>query len=223
MAGLTGRRSSVAVALTVAVLLAVVVVFAVIRVVVDVPHLRAGTAPEPHTFEARYVAHPLIAYLHLVPGTLFLLGAPLQLSARFRNRHLTLHRRLGRVLVVLGLTSGVFAFVFGARYAFGGPPQALATMVFGTWFMVSIVLALRAIRRRDVAAHRRWMVRAFAVGLAVGTIRLWVGLFVLTGWFDFRAGFGPAFWLGLSMHVVAGELWLRAHPAGARQLRASRT
>ena len=42
-------------------------------------------------------------------------------------------------------------------------------------------------------------------------------------WFDFRAGFGPAFWLGLSMHVVAGELWLRAHPAGARQLRASRT
>lgn len=219
MARLTGRRSAVTVTLIVAVLLAVVVAFAVIRVVVDVPHLRAGTRPAPDTFEARYVAHPLIAYLHLVPGTLFLLGAPLQLSARFRNRHLSLHRRLGRVLVVLGLTSGVFAFVFGARYAFGGPPQALATLVFGTWFLVSIVMALRAIRRRDVTAHRRWMIRAFAVGLAVGTIRLWVGLFVLTGWFGFRDGFGPAFWLGLSMHVAAAELWLRANPGAARQPR----
>lgn len=84
--------------------------------------------------------------------------------------------------------SGVrlFAFVFGARYAFGGPPQSLATLVFGTWFLAALVLAFRAIRRRGVAAHRRWMIRAFAVGLAVGTIRLWVGLFVLTGWVDFR-------------------------------------
>lgn len=223
MAGLTGRRPSVAVVLVVTVLLAVVVAFAGIRVVVDVPHLMAGTTPEPHTFEARYVAHPATAYLHLVPGTLFLLGAPLQLSGRFRRRHLDLHRRLGRVLLALGVTSGVFAFVFGARYAFGGPPQTLATLVFGTWFLAALVLAYRAIRRRDIASHRRWMVRAFVVGLAVGTIRLWVGLFVLTGWLDFREGFGPAFWLGLSMHVVAGELWLRSNPDGPRQLRPSRT
>lgn len=211
MAGLTARSRSALVSITVAVLLLVVVVFAGIRLAVDVPHLLAGTVPEPHTFEARYVRHPVTAYLHLVPGTLFLLGAPLQLSARFRRRHLQLHRRLGRLLLVLGLLSGVFALLFGARHAFGGPPQAVAAVVFGVWFMLALVLAFRAVRRHDVAAHRRWMIRAFAVGLAVGTIRLWVGLLLLVG-VDFRDTFGPAFWLGLSLHVVAAEWWLRARP-----------
>lgn len=55
------------------------------------------------------------------------------------------------------------------------------------------------------------MVRAFAVSTGVGTIRLWVGLLVGTGVTGFGEAFGWAFWLGLSMHVLAGELYLRWH------------
>lgn len=100
------QPAAVGVVAVVAVLAAVVVVFTGIRFAVDVPHLLAGTSPEPQTFEARYVAHPATAYLHLVPGTVLLLGAPLQLSTRFRRGHLQTHRRLGRVLLVLGVASG---------------------------------------------------------------------------------------------------------------------
>ena len=32
-----------------------------------------------------------------------------------------------------------------------------------------LVLGFAAIRRRDIAAHRAWMVRAYALGLAAGT------------------------------------------------------
>ena len=38
-----------------------------------------------------------------------------------------------------------------------------------------------------------------------------------------RESFGPAFWLGLATHVAVGELWLRAHPVNAAQLRPRRT
>jgi Predicted membrane protein (DUF2306) len=34
---------------------------------------------------------------------------------------------------------------------------------------ISIVLGFSAIRRRDIAAHRAWMVRAYALGLGAGT------------------------------------------------------
>jgi hypothetical protein len=32
-----------------------------------------------------------------------------------------------------------------------------------------LVLGFTAVRRRDIAAHRTWMIRAYAIGLAAGT------------------------------------------------------
>lgn len=193
-------------------LIAVVLVFAGMRVASDVPLVAAGQNAERGSFGERYVAYPWLAYLHIAPGVLYLVGAPLQLSRRFRTRHFTFHRRFGRVLLTLGLISGVFALAFGVPFSFGGAWQSLAAAVFGSWFLVALLLAFRAIRRGDVRMHRRWMIRAFAVGLGVGTIRIWVGLFALFDVLSLEASFAPAFWLGLTMHVVAGELWLWWRP-----------
>jgi uncharacterized membrane protein len=115
------------------------------------------------------------AYLHIIPAAIYLLGAPFQLSRRFREGQWTLHPRLGRVLLTAGLISGVFAIVFGVLYPFGGLAQASASAVFGSYFVVALTAAFLAIRRGDVTHHRRWMIRAFAVGFAVGTIRIWIG------------------------------------------------
>jgi predicted membrane metal-binding protein len=56
------------------------------------------------------------------------------------------------------------------------------------------------------------MIRALAVGLAVGTIRIWLGVFVGFGLLEFEDSFGPAFWISFSLHAVAAELWLRRFP-----------
>ncbi|MEV1128433.1 DUF2306 domain-containing protein [Agromyces sp. NPDC049794] len=157
-------------------LITIVLVFAGIRVGTDGPLIVTGTPAQGDAFERRYVEYPWLAYLHIVPGVLYLLGAPLQLWRRFRDRHFTFHRRFGRA-----------------------PGRTL-------------LLAYRAIRSGDVRMHRRWMIRAFAVGLGVGTIRNWVGIFVGFQIFSLEASFAPAFWLGLSMHVIAGELWLWWRP-----------
>jgi Predicted membrane protein (DUF2306) len=75
-----------------------------------------------------------------------------------------------------------------------------------------LILAVRAIRRDDMCHHRRWMIRAFAVGVAVGTIRIWLGIFVGLGLLEFEDSFGPAFWISFCLHALAAELWLRAPP-----------
>jgi len=208
------------VAVAIGVLVAIIVVFFVRRLVTDVPHVVAGTVPDDDLAE-KYVAHPWLAYGHIVPGMVYLLGAPFQLSRTFRSRHYTLHRRLGRVLLGCALVSGVLSVVLGVVFAWGRGAETSATVVFGSWFVVTLLLAFRAIRDGRVAQHRRWMVRAFAVGLGVATIRIWVGIFTgiqigLLGMGDatmpLRATFGVAFWLGLSMHVVFAEWWLRRTP-----------
>lgn len=184
----------------------------------SIPHLKAGTVPDvddPYT--RNYVLHPWPAALHIVPGVIFLLGAPLQLSARFRRKHLTFHRRLGRVLIPAGMVAAIFALAVGLTHPFDGLVEALATVVFGLWFLACLSVAFVAIRRRDIARHRRWMIRAFAVAIGIAGIRVWVIIFgaiqsavTETIAMSPQLGtYGIAFWLGFSSTVIAGEWWLR--------------
>lgn len=200
---------------TVAVLIGIVLVFVGMRLEDDVPHIIAGTVPTDDDFAARYIEHPVSAYLHIGLGVVYLLGAPLQLAYQFRSRHYATHRRLGRVLLSAGVVSGIFALAFGVPHAFGGLWEAIATAVFGTWFMGCLVTAYVSIRRGDVVRHRRWMIRAFAVCLGIGTIRIWIGIFALAG-LGLPDSFAAAFWIAFSLHVAVGELWVRTtpHPGG---------
>ena len=205
-----GTKRLRAVQITAALLLLIVIWSVVKRFVIDMPNLAAGTLPEDE-FDHRYVEQAWVAYLHIVPGALYLFLAPLQLAYRIRSRHYTFHRRLGRVVATAGVISGVFALIFGGLFSFGGLPESSAAVVFGLWFLTCLVLAVRAIRRDDIVHHRRWMIRAFAIGIGIATIRIWLALLQMVGVGE-ASSFGPAFWISFPLHVVAGELWLRAFP-----------
>jgi len=191
----------------------IVLAFAAVRVVIDSGNIASGTVPDPAAFEYRYTVHAWLAYTHILPGVVYLLLAPLQLWRRFRTRHYAWHRRIGRVAISFGLLSGAFAIAFGFFLSFGGLLQASAAVVFGLYFVAALGTAYRSIRRGDVRRHRRWMIRAFAVALAVGTIRIWLGLFEGLGLLSLRDGFGIAFWLSFVMHAAAAELWLHWRPS----------
>jgi uncharacterized membrane protein YozB (DUF420 family) len=67
------------------------------------------------------------------------------------------------------------------------------------------------IRRREIALHRQWMIRAFSIGLAVATVRLIVGFFFATSRFSGLTAhefFGIAFWIGFVLHLIAAEAWI---------------
>ncbi len=130
-------------------LILIVLVFFGLRLGVDVPNLAAGTVPED-PYERRYVEHPWLAYLHIVPGVIYLLGAPLQLSRRFRTRHYGVHRRLGRVLLGAALLSGVFALVFGVPFLAGRRDRRVRPVVLDL--------------PRAGLPGGRWMIQASAVG-----------------------------------------------------------
>ena len=215
------RRRLRTITVVVVILFALVFLSVMSRITTDVPNIRDGTVPDDE-FSRRYVAHPWLGYLHLAPGVIYLLGAPLQLSRRFRTKHYTVHRRMGRLLLTCALTSGVFALLFGIRFAWGGTVESLAAVVFGMWFLSCLLLAFRAIRSDNVPQHRRWMIRAFAVGVGIGTVRIWIGVFeaiaqAMSGGTSTPSpdptGFAMAFWLGFAMHVAFGEWWLRRTPA----------
>jgi uncharacterized membrane protein len=197
------------------ILILIVLTFAVIRMIEDIPHIQAGTIPEDE-YARPYVEHAWLAVAHIAPGVLYLIGAPFQLAYRIRSRAYWFHRRLGRLLLVAALLSGIFAIAYGIPFAFGGVGESSAAVVFSLWFMTCLVLAYRAIKQDRVRDHRRWMIRAFAIGLGVGSIRIWIGIFSATGLLDFQSSFAPAFWIAFISHAIGAELWIRTtpHPKG---------
>ena len=59
--------------------------------------------------------------------------------------------------------------VFYPRPAGDGDLLAVFRLVFGSGMAASIILGLAAIRRRDFARHRVWMIRGYAIGQGAGT------------------------------------------------------
>jgi uncharacterized membrane protein YozB (DUF420 family) len=96
--------------------------------------------------------------------------------------------------------------------AIGGVNQAAATTLFALFFLFALANAWRHIRRREVALHREWMIRALSIGLAVATIRPIAGFFFetvrFTGLTPYEF-FGTAFWIGFVLHLIAAEVWIQ--------------
>jgi hypothetical protein len=168
-----------------------------------------------------FARYPILTLVHIVPGLFFMLLVPWQFSATIRARHVRWHRWNGRILACCGVVIGVSALVmsFGMP-AIGGVNQAAATTLFGAFFLVALGKAVWHIRRKEVVLHREWMIRAFAVGLAVATIRPIIGIFLATSRISGltpREFFGIAFWIGFTVQLMAAEAWIR-WTAGERKL-----
>lgn len=192
----------------------------------DLTDPRAAERPgEVARFDGVFARHPRLTLLHVVPGGLFLALAPLQFSSRLRDRHRRMHRWTGRVLVPAAGLSVLPGLYFGLRMPFGGRTEALAIALFGGLLLVALARAVVAIRRGQVACHREWMIRAFAVAIGISTVRVVGAVFDVT---LTPLGVGPrevfvlSVWTGWITTLGAAELWIahtrpRAAPLAYRR------
>jgi uncharacterized membrane protein len=209
---------------SVVILLALIGIAVVVRRTVTlVPILVNGytpPAPASNPVAAQFAAlddifarYPVLTLIHIIPGVLFMLLGPLQFSATIRARHRQWHRWSGRVYLICSLIIGVSALVMSvAMPAIGGLTQAIATTLFALYFLFALGKAYWHIRRGEITLHREWMIRAFAIGLAVATIRPIIGLFFATSRLSGLTPdmfFGIAFWIGFVLHLLAAEGWIR--------------
>lgn len=148
------------------------------------------TNPRIDEFPAPLVVHVVGAAVYVVLGAF-------QFPRRLR-RHRTRHRRSGRVAVVAGLLVAGSGLTMTVVYsdAPGGPVLWVVRFLVSTAMGAALLLGFNAIRRRDIDAHRAWMIRAYALGLGAssqtitqgvgeavfGTTDLSTGLSIAAGW-----------------------------------------
>jgi uncharacterized membrane protein len=133
--------------------------------------LEIAGGPQLLPANPRIDAVPAPVVVHIVAAAVFAILGVFQFSARLRRRRPSWHRRSGRVLVGAGLAvagSGLWMTLFYTG-APGGQLLWAVRILVGSAMAAFIVLGFTAIRRRDLAAHRAWMIRAYALAVGAGT------------------------------------------------------
>ncbi|WP_083929304.1 DUF2306 domain-containing protein [Catelliglobosispora koreensis] len=192
---------------------AVPIIFGAVRVA----ELAGG--PDVTEANARFVGSPVPIVVHIVSVTIYSLLGAFQFAPDFRRRRPGWHRAAGRVLVPCGLLaalSGIWMTVFYALPATDSMAVNVMRLIFGSAMAAGIVLAVIAIRRRDIQTHRAWMIRAYAIGLGAGTqvfthlpLAFVTGQQTITGLRTYAMGAG---WL---INIAVAE-WIIRRPARLR-------
>ncbi len=162
-----------------------------------------------------FLRFPTVVALHVVLGGVYLALAPFQFVMRIRSRHLAYHCRTGRLLVAIGVMVGATALFMGLVIPKGGWPERVVIGLFGTVFLVALVKGFVHVRAGRVSLHREWMIRAFAIALAIATTRLiFFPALIITGTGPTDRRFGTLLAVALAvafvLHVSVAELWIRA-------------
>jgi uncharacterized membrane protein len=180
---------------------------------------RARLVPDPAArmrdvieFDRRFGRHPIVTRLHTIGGAVFLILAPLQFIAPLRRRFVRLHRWTGRTLLGIGLLIGISGLFFALLMPIAGPLESVGVSLAGGMFLFSMGRAFLAIRSGDVERHREWMIRAFAVGIGISTVRV-IGAILdpaLTPYgYSAPQILGLSLWAGWLMTIAVAEIWIR--------------
>lgn len=125
---------------------------------------------------ARFFDSPIPVLIHIPTVTVYLVLGAFQFMPSLRRGkpgRLSWHKVAGRILIPTGLLaalSGLWMAVFYDLPPLDGPLLLVLRLVFGSAMVAFIILGFIAVRRRNYVRHSQWMSRAYAIGIAQGTI-----------------------------------------------------
>lgn len=168
-----------------------------------------------------YIAGDLVGNLtflvHVLLAAVLTLGGTLQLFPQIRAHAISLHRWNGRLFMATALLATVGGlYLIWVRGTGGGAFDPWAITVNAALIICFIALAWFAVRRKDIATHQRWAMRAYLAVNGVWFLR--VGLMAyavitrtersLEGFFDVWS------WGSFLVPLAAYEVYLLAKERG---------
>lgn len=149
----------------------------------------------------------LALYGHILGAPVALALMPFQFWSRLRRSRPRIHRMLGYTIFVAVIISSVSAIALLPGFL-GTPFAALGFCLLGLLTIYSIIRAVFAARSRDIALHRRWMLRTAALCFAAVTLRL-IMPFLMIGGMSVAETYSITAWASWIPNLIAVEWWIR--------------
>lgn len=150
-----------------------------------------------------------IFYAHVYTSIFLLLFGFIQFFKFSTDTGRRLHRFAGYQYIVLLLAFAAPSGLYMGWHANGGIGSKISFMLLSLLWGVSTVLAFIKIKNRQVAAHRSWMVRSFALTLSAVTLRVWKMVIVFLFHPPPMDVYKIIAWLGWVPNLIIAEILIR--------------
>ena len=165
-------------------------------------------------YNSGFLKFPTITAIHVLPGAIYLALAPFQFIAFIWSRWIDYHRWTGRVILIIGVLVGTTALFIAIVIPFSGWVESVINGFFAILFLRALSKGYLSIRAKKIALHREWMIRAFALGLAIATMRLiFIPALIIVGNPTHQQAATlsiVSFTIAFSLHIGLAELWIRS-------------
>lgn len=124
----------------------------------------------PENFRRGFFDSKIWFIAHIAGASAALLLGPLQFFPRFRNRYLKYHRLAGKIFIFGSLIAAICAFRLNLMY--DCKPCRISLGILSLLWFSTTAIAWWAITKRNIKAHRQFMIRSYTAALAFVFIRL---------------------------------------------------
>lgn len=145
-------------------------------------------------------------YIHIFAGAICILTALVQFSRYVLKKSKPIHRWSGKVYVFVVLFLGAPTGLYMSFFAKGSLwERSLFLFMAVSWF-ISTLYGLITIKKKNVLAHKIWMIRSYAMTMTAVTFRIYHIIFYLLAW-DHLANYELSLWISVIGNMLFAE-WI---------------
>lgn len=146
-------------------------------------------------------------YTHVFSSVFCLCAGFTQFSNYVLKHYKKLHRFIGKMYVYNIVLINFPAGMIMAFYANGELPSKIAFIILDSLWLLFTCNAVIAIKAKDIKAHRRFMIRSYALTCSAITLRMWKLILSNTFDIDPQVLYMIDAWMGFVPNLLFAE-WL---------------
>jgi uncharacterized membrane protein len=164
-------------------------------------------------------------YIHVFSSIFTLCAGFTQFSNHILKHYKKWHRRIGKFYAYNVMLINFPAGMIMAFYANGHLPSKIAFIILDCLWFWFTYKAVAAIKVKNIKAHKRFMIRSYALTCSAITLRMWKiilshtfniepeVLYMIDAWMGFVPNLLFAEWLIIQMNLQSASLTLKSHIA----------
>ncbi len=145
-------------------------------------------------------------YIHIAAGAICIGTALIQFSRYILKKTKAIHRWSGKLYVFVVLFLGAPTGLYMCFFAKGSFWERALFMFMAIFWFITTLYGLSTIRKKNVLAHKIWMMRSYAMAMTAVTFRVYHIAFYLLGW-DHLENYELSLWISVIGNMLIAE-WI---------------
>jgi Predicted membrane protein (DUF2306) len=146
-------------------------------------------------------------YIHIFAGMICITTALIQFSRYILKKTKAVHRWSGKVYVFVVLFLAAPTGLYMSFFAKGSFWERALFMFMAIFWFISTYYGLTSIHKKNVLAHKIWMMRSYAMAMTAVTFRVYHIIFYVVGWGHLE-NYEISLWISVIGNMLFAEYFI---------------